>query len=607
MCIRDRTANIATTRESFDDPRAVSTGPLDRTPPADTPLDLMRPRLGKYALLKLLAEGGMGKVYLAQRDGADRICVLKTLRADVVNDETSRRRFLREARLAAMLDHPNIARLLDAGDEDGTFCIALEFIAGKDIESMMHELLRKGRLMPFEASVSAIVGILDGLEAAHIACDPSGQPMNIVHRDLSPRNMMLTFDGIAKVIDFGVARASINDFKTAPGMVMGTFRYVSPEMATAGPVDRRSDVYAAGVVLYELLSGIGVVKPTSKAVDMLRSVVLERPTPLHEANPGAPASLSPVVMKALEKNAAHRWQSAAEFRAAIVTAVPEMAHFPKPQLGLFLRTWFPEEAASAGAIVELSNLAEPGERTRTFVLEKEQPVAPQDLEELELELETRTGLIFPTIPPPAPSVTTTVMLEPTVAVPTRLLDRTRTEPGSPAAPPKRPRAWTHVLSAVGGSVVTLAVVLLLRPPSPPQTLTVELPQTEERPTIVGARAAATSPPPSSSKAPARSGPPAQQATPPVRPAGGAPPASEAPRSRGRATPELRRLLGQLEKSYVQPVAADPALAPFLDEARKVVAGLPKDQASDAELNLRLLSAEPSVARARQLVQSLEAL
>lgn len=93
----------------------------------------------------------------------------------------------------------------------------------------------------------------------------------------------------------------------------------------------------------------------------------------------------------------------------------------------------------------------------------------------------------------------------------------------------------------------------------------------------------------------------------MRPAGGAPPASEAPRSRGRATPELRRLLGQLEKSYVQPVAADPALAPFLDEARKVVAGLPKDQASDAELNLRLLSAEPSVARARQLVQSLEAL
>ncbi|MFO0726493.1 MAG: protein kinase [Myxococcota bacterium] len=578
----------------------------DRTPRTDTPGDWVRPRLGKYTLLKPLAEGGMGQVYLAQRDGSDQICVLKTLRPDVVNDETSRRRFLREARLAAFLDHPNIARLLDAGDEDGTFCIALEFIAGKDIESMMHELIRKGRLLPFEASVSAMVGILDGLEAAHTATDPSGQPMNIVHRDLSPRNMMLTFDGQAKVIDFGVARASINDFKTAPGMVMGTFRYVSPEMATASQVDHRSDVYAAGVVLYELLTGQAVVGQTANPVDMLRAVVTQSPPPVHTANPAAPAALSPVIMRALEKNPGQRWQTAAEFRAAIVAAVPEMAHFPKPQLGLFLRTWFPGDAAAASAVVELSNFAEPSERTRTFVLDLE-PVAPKDLDTMEVELETKTGLVFPPAPASlAPSMTTTVVLEPTVAAQTRLIDRSQSQRSvRPAPPPPRRGPWTHVLTAVVTATVTAAVVIGTRQPPEPQLVPVPAPSAEGRPVpAVGARTVPTQEPiPMPTKAPVRSLSPAPSPR-PTPSATAAPSSAEPAKARGHATPELLRLLGKLERSLMQPLADDPALNPFLDEARRIVATLPKG--SEAALQLRAVSAEPSVPRAQQLVRALEA-
>jgi serine/threonine-protein kinase len=431
--------------------------------PAPKPVSITPPnveRLGKYALLRLLAEGGMGRVYLARRDGADEICVLKTLRPDIVGDDVTRRRFIREAQLAALLHHDNIARLLDAGFEGGTFCIALEYIPGKDLESMMHELYARRRLLPFPVSVSALIGVLDGLDHAHRVTDPKGRPLAIVHRDLSPRNMMLTFEGVAKVIDFGVARASLDDFKTAPGMVMGTFRYVSPEMARAEAVDHRSDIYAAGVVLYELLSGFPVVPPSKVAVDMLRSVVSGAPQPLHEVATQIPVALSEAIAKAMQKKPADRWQTAAEFRAAIVTAVPEWAHTPKSVLSEFLRTWFKDDAKQAGAIVELSHLAEPAERTRTFVLDdavEPTAVVPMaEFAEVEELLATKTGLVFPEAPEP----TRSVVIERTVAVPTRIIDA-RSQPEQPAhvsvrpSPPSAPARWK------GPALIGLGMVLML--------------------------------------------------------------------------------------------------------------------------------------------------
>lgn len=452
--------------------RRKSSDPPDRAAVTLTPAPMQR--LGRYAILKRLAEGGMGQVYLAKRDGSDEICVLKTLRTEVVGDDTSRRRFLREAQVAALLQHENIARLLGASFEDETFCIAMEYIPGKDIEGMMHELYAQRRLLPFPVSVSALIGVLDGLDHAHSALDPSGRPLGIVHRDLSPRNMMLTFDGQAKVIDFGVARAKLDDFKTAPGMVMGTFRYVSPEMARAEPIDHRSDIYASGVVLYELLSGIPVVPPSSVAVDMLRSVVSRTPDPLKTIAPSIPAALSDAVMKAIQKRPADRWQSAGEFRAALVAAVPDWAHTPKPVLAEFLRTWFKKDAQQAAAIVELSHLAEPAaERTRTFVLGEDavEPTAVvpmAEFAEVEEVLATKTGLVFP----PAPELTQSVVVERTQAAPTRIIDA-RSQPEAPAhvsvkpSPPSMVPAGANanvklvaLSAALGGAAVTLLIVLV---------------------------------------------------------------------------------------------------------------------------------------------------
>ncbi|MFO0722856.1 MAG: protein kinase [Myxococcota bacterium] len=565
-------------------------------------------RRGRYELLQLLAEGGMGQVHLARRDGSDGLCVLKTLRADVMGDDVSSKRFVREAQLAAYLAHPNIARLLDAGVEDGTFCIAFEYVAGKDIESMMHELRAQQKLLPYQVAVSAIIGILDGLDHAHNATGPTGQPLGVVHRDLSPRNMMLTFEGTAKVIDFGVARASLEDFKTAPGMVMGTFRYVSPEMARASPIDRRSDVYATGVVLYELLSGFEVVPHRQAAVEMLRAVVTDVPAPLAEVNKAIPIELSKVVMQAIEKSPAQRWQSAAEFRSAIVAAVPEWANTPRRVLAEFLRTWFKEDAARSAAIVELGSLGEPGERTRTVVLEDalratiEIPVA--DFSELEEQLATRTGLVFPEVPEP----TRSVVMEPTRAAQTRLIDA-RSQPGEvarlsekPSPPPARPRA-TSLLVGAGlavGLAGGLAAGIRIGSQGTQPTVVEVSPTSEPSPVVVAARPGSPTPSPIASVppvTPVRSASPRPSRTPEATKA---PPPSPPVR-----TSRLSELAAALRSSNQASLTQDPAFKPFVDLVTASLANLPEEQRRVVKAHLNRLIDTGDVARVSAIVGILE--
>ncbi len=591
----DPATTLVVNRRSSNPP-GVKKRPSDPSPPAN--------RLGHYALLRPLAEGGMGQVYLARRDGSEAICVLKTLRSEVVKDEISRKRFTREAQVAAYLHHPNIARLLDAGFEDGTFCIAFEFIPGKDLESMMHTLMAQRRLLPFPVSISAMIGVLDGLEHAHQATDPAGKPLGLVHRDLSPRNMMLGFDGTAKVIDFGVARASLDDFKTAPGMVMGTFRYVSPEMARAEALDRRSDIYASGVVLYELLSGVPVVMPSTIAVEMLRSVVAKSPDPLSQVNTQIPAGLSAAVMKAIEKRPADRWQTAAEFRSAIVAAVPEWAQTPRPVLSDFLRTWFKDDAERSAAIVELSGLGEAGERTRTFVLGEDavEPTAVVPMAafaEVEEALATKTGLIFPE----APEATRSVMVERTKAAATRIIDA-RSQPDEaavrrsafPPVPTSGPSWRTVAVGALAGSAVTAALAgvviwkLTAGPGLGPVVVPVAspaaspVPSAEVRVVGPGVVASPVVASPSATKRPLSS--PRASATPT--------PESPRPSPVGRTDHELAALAARLEASSIEPRARDPAFPLFVERATELASKLTGEDRQKATKRIAMLQATGSL-------------
>lgn len=397
---------------------------VEPTSPPPSPTPSASPsvgrRIGKYTIRAPLSEGGMARVYIAQRDGADQICVLKQLLLDLESNEVAVARFRREAHVAAFLRHPNIARVIDAGEDGDTFYIAMDLINGKDLESMAHELLRSHRLLPYPITLTAMVGILDGLAYAHAARDPDGQWMQVVHRDLSPRNMMLTFDGTAKVIDFGMAKGRFDSFKTLPGMVLGTLRFVSPEQALAQPVDARSDLYSVAVVLYEFLSGQMLVRP-SDAISMLRVVTQQVPPPLLSVNPGLPPQLAEVINKGLAKNPEHRWQSAAEFRDALIHAAPEWCTTPQKLISDFLREQFPADVEHMASLAALGGQGGGGSRTRTVMFEdlavpappaarapssELPPVRPSELSGDEHSLTTNTGLEFPRLS----AATATVLL-----------------------------------------------------------------------------------------------------------------------------------------------------------------------------------------------------
>ena len=298
------------------------------------------PDIPNYTVLDTLATGGMARIYLAQRHGSRELCVLKLLRDDVGKEESARERFLREAHVATQLDHPGIARLDDAKWEKGLLYLAMEYIPGQDMESLMHDLMRKRKLLPPELSLAVSVRVLEALHYAHELVDAEGKRLDLVHRDLSPRNVMLGFAGEVKVIDFGLARGNVGSYRTKPGMVMGTYRYLSPEQALAVPVDRRSDIYSWGVVLWEALTGEPMIAYDER--DILTRVVHDVAPLLSSMNARLPRALDAVLAKALAKEAEARFQTAAEFRAALIEAAPREVATPPATIAEFLVWTFPE-------------------------------------------------------------------------------------------------------------------------------------------------------------------------------------------------------------------------------------------------------------------------
>lgn len=303
------------------------------------------PVLDRYVVFDRLATGGMASIYLAQRRGLDRVCIIKVLHDHLAKDPVVGNRFLREAQVAALLDHPHIARLTDAGWDRGQFYLAMEYIAGQDLETMMFKLMEQRRMLPPELSATVGLQVLDGLAYAHDYRDSEGQHLQIVHRDLSPRNVMVTYDGGVKIIDFGLARTNLGDFRTAPGMVLGTLRYMSPEQAVAEPVDRRSDLYSWSVVLYEALSGRPLVMGAN-AQEILHMVVTQTPSPITDRNPNLPRALDAVFARALAKSREERFPSARALREALAAAAPNL-FAPAEAIGEFVSGMYGAEKAKA--------------------------------------------------------------------------------------------------------------------------------------------------------------------------------------------------------------------------------------------------------------------
>lgn len=293
----------------------------------------------RYVPLRKLAAGGMGEIYLARQEGMEgftRHVVLKRIHRRLSDHPRAVQMFLDEARLAAALCHPQIVQIFDIRQEDGTYFIVMERVDGVNLRELAEATTRKGRMIPMEMAVAIISQVLEGLVHAHGFRDETGRPLPIVHRDVGPTNILISYDGAVKLADFGIARAgdTLRQDRAPRG---GKVAYMAPEQIDGGAIDPRSDLFSVGVLLYELTVGQRLFRASS--VDTMRRLLGEPIPPPTFARAGYPADLEIIVMRALEQDPADRIPSAAR----MLEELEEFSHSTglratRPRLGRFLRS-----------------------------------------------------------------------------------------------------------------------------------------------------------------------------------------------------------------------------------------------------------------------------
>jgi serine/threonine protein kinase len=275
-------------------------------------------QLGPYELIRPIAQGGMADIYLGKRRGDDAQCrvaikVLNQLRA---TEAESRAMFRDEARLVGMLSHQNIAAILEVDIADGHHYLAMEYVHGADLRELLTTAAKAGRTLPFEVSLSIVAAAAAGLDHAHRRCSPDGTPLMLVHRDVSLSNIMVAHDGAVKVVDFGIASTAIQSIHTSPGVVRGKASYMSPEQCLGDEVDHKTDIFALGVVLYELTTNARCFAGKSDFERMLSVVRGQYHTPQAIVS-NYPLELEAVVRKALAADPADRYASCAAMIEAL--------------------------------------------------------------------------------------------------------------------------------------------------------------------------------------------------------------------------------------------------------------------------------------------------
>jgi serine/threonine-protein kinase len=328
-------------------------------------------RFGKYTLLRKLAVGGMAELFLAiQRSvaGFEKLIVIKRILPSMNQDRAFIDMFLHEARVAATLSHPNIVQIFDVGQVDTTYFIAMEHVHGEDLRSIVRQMKKKGvNDFPLEHAISIVLGTCGGLAYAHEKRDIDGSALNIVHRDISPQNVVVTFSGDVKIVDFGIAKSDTKLYaETKSGRLKGKVPYMSPEQARGEVVDWRSDIFATGVMLFELTTGKRLFKGAGDYETLKLICDREYPTP-SQVRPDYPPELEAIVMRALQKDRDKRYQSAREMQQALEDfARKERIPVSTIALNHFMQSLFEEKlAAQKEALLQGKQLADIIELQRT--------------------------------------------------------------------------------------------------------------------------------------------------------------------------------------------------------------------------------------------------
>jgi serine/threonine-protein kinase len=269
-------------------------------------------QLGKFQLLKKIASGGMAEIHLAKQrgmEGFEKLVVIKTILSHLSSNEEFVQMFLHEARVAARLSHPNIVQIFDLGKVGSTYFIAMEYIQGENLRAITKAARKNKITIPLAHIVQIISRACEGLHYAHTKKDASGEPLNIVHRDISPQNILVSYEGMVKLVDFGIAKAATQYQETRSGVLKGKYSYMSPEQCQAKPLDGRSDIFSMGIVLWELATGKRLFKQSSELMILKNITEGEIPPPC-KINKNVPAELEAIILKALEQHPEHRFQTA---------------------------------------------------------------------------------------------------------------------------------------------------------------------------------------------------------------------------------------------------------------------------------------------------------
>ena len=303
-------------------------------------------RFGKYTLLNRIAVGGMAEIFLARQagvEGFEKIICLKRIRPHLSSQPAFVQMFLNEAKLAAQLNHPNIVQIYDLGRVGESYFIAMEYISGRDMSRIIAKAEKKSIPFPVVYALKIASSVLEGLYYAHNRTDAYGSPLNIVHRDVTPENIVVSFSGNVKILDFGIAKATSQLEQTRAGEIKGKLSYMSPEQCLGQQLDHRSDVFSLGVVLYEWVSGYKLFTGENEMA-ILKSIVDGKIYPPSYFKEDVPEAVERILLKALEKDREKRYQSGWDMQLDIDTFLGSYEFTPSNiHLSNFIKQLFEDE------------------------------------------------------------------------------------------------------------------------------------------------------------------------------------------------------------------------------------------------------------------------
>ena len=342
-------------------------------------------RFGKYLILDKIATGGMAELFRAKItsvEGFEKLVAIKKILPNLTQDSNLVNMFIDEAKLAAMLTHQNIVQIYDLGSMEGVYFIAMEYIHGKDMRVLSNKSKEKGLPLPLEYALHITSRICSGLDYSHNLKDFQGNPLKLIHRDISPQNILVTYEGEVKIVDFGIAKVARKTADTREGLIKGKVAYMSPEQAAGKTIDHRSDIFSAGILLYEMITGVRMFEGADlNVLDRVRKADFQTAETIVA---DLPAEVSEILRRALAKTPSRRYKSCVAMLADLEECLSSFTVRPRAEgLSHYMKALFAEEiAAEAAALLkieaEVFSLKEEGAsdgKTKTLhILEHIEPV-----------------------------------------------------------------------------------------------------------------------------------------------------------------------------------------------------------------------------------------